>query len=93
MHDKTKPNSYTESLAVNAAGKEGSQGQTKRTDFPQSGQECPKGDGECKGLHPGMSGLLWDSEHEDNDAEMGRVAEKKNPSLYLETMEESPDKS
>ena len=29
------------------------------------------------------------SEHEDNDAKMGRVAEKKTPCLYLETMESS----
>ena len=36
-----------------------------------------------------MAGLLRDSEHEDNDAEMGRVTEKKTPGLHLETMESS----
>ena len=40
-----------------------------------------------------MVGLLRDSEHEDNDAEMGRVAEKKTPSLHLETMESPKHKN
>ena len=34
-----------------------------------------------------MAGLLRDSEYEDNDAEMGRVAEKETPCLHMETME------
>ena len=36
-----------------------------------------------------MAGLLRDSEHEDDNAEMGRVAEKEAPCLHLETMEDS----
>ena len=40
-----------------------------------------------------MAGLLRDSEHEDDNAEMGRVAVKEGPDVYLEAMEESPDKS
>ncbi len=77
---------------------EESQSQSKRTDFPQSGQKCPESDGERKSLHPGMAGLLRDSKHEDNDAKMGRVAPPKVSDVYLETMEiswnesEEPDK-
>lgn len=33
-----------------------------------------------------MAGLLRDSEHEDDDAKMGRVAKKETPCLHLETM-------
>ena len=40
-----------------------------------------------------MVGLLRVRKYEDNDARMGRVAEKKTPSLHLEAMEESQDKS
>ena len=40
-----------------------------------------------------MAGLLRNSEHEDNDAKMGRVAEKKAPGVHLEAMEESQDES
>ena len=39
-----------------------------------------------------MAGLLRDSEHEDNDAEMGRVASATLPNVYLEAMEEPEDK-
>ena len=66
-----------------------SQGQTERTDFPQSGQKCPESDGERKGLHPGMVGLLRDSEYEDNDATMGRMAKTETSGLHMETMEGS----
>ena len=40
-----------------------------------------------------MAGLLRDSEHEDNDAEMGRVVTVPFSGVYLETMEESKNKS
>mgnify|MGYP003293183879 CR=1 FL=1 len=39
-----------------------------------------------------MAGLLRDSEHEDNDAEMGRVAKTEIPCLHLEAME-SPEEN
>ena len=50
---------------------EESQSKAERADFPQSGQKCPSGDAESKGLHPGLAWLLRDCEHEDNNAEMG----------------------
>ena len=34
-----------------------------------------------------MAGLLRDSEHEDNDAQMGLMAETEASGLHLETME------
>ena len=72
---------------------EESQGQTERTDFPQSGQECPKGDGKRKGLHPGMAGLHRDSEHEDDNGRLGRVATLPLSDVHLEAVEESKNKS
>ena len=57
--------------------------------IPQSGQKCPESDGKRKSLHPGMAGLLRDSQHEDDNATMGRVAETETPGLHLETMEGS----
>ena len=72
---------------------EESQSQAERTDFPQSGQKCPGRDAEGKGLHPRLAGLLRDSEHEDDDAKMGRVAAPPFTDVYLETMEESKDES
>lgn len=36
-----------------------------------------------------MAGPLRDSEHEDDDATMGRVDKTETPSLHLETMEDS----
>ena len=46
-----------------------------------------------KGLHPGLAWLLRNCEYEDNDAKMGRMAAKKVPMLYLETMETPKNKS
>ena len=40
-----------------------------------------------------MAGLLRDSKHEDNDAEMGRVASPPIQMLHLETKEETKDQS
>ena len=68
---------------------EESQSQIERTDFPQSGQKCPEGDGKRKGLHPWMAGLLRDSEHEDNDARMGRLATSSFPHVHMEAVEET----
>lgn len=62
------------------------QDQAERTDFPQSGQKCPESDGERESPHPGMAGLLRDSEHEDDDETMGRVDAAETSSLYLEIM-------
>lgn len=72
---------------------EESQGQAERTDFPQPGQKCPGRDAEDKSLHPGLAGLLRDSEHENNHAGMGRLAAPQIPVLHLEAMEESTDES
>ena len=59
---------------------EESQSQAERTDFPQLWQKCPKGNREHKGLHSRLAGLLWDSEHENNNARMGPVEETQNES-------------
>ena len=40
-----------------------------------------------------MAGLLRDSEHEDDDATMGRVASPPLPNVYMEAMEEPKDQS
>ena len=40
-----------------------------------------------------MAGLLRDSEHEDDDAKIGRVAAPPFTDVYLETVEESTDES
>ena len=66
---------------------EESQSEAERTDFPLIRQKCPGRDAECKGLHPGLAGLLRDWKHKDNNAKMGRVAKKKIPLLHLETVE------
>ena len=39
-----------------------------------------------------MAGLLRDSEHEDDDATMGRMASPPLPLLYLEAMEDAENK-
>ncbi len=67
---------------------------TERTDFPQSGQQkCPESDGKSNGLHPRLVGLLRDCKHEDDNAELGRMAAKKMPLLYLEAVEEPQNES
>lgn len=40
-----------------------------------------------------MAWLLRDSEHEDNDAGMGRLAATQMPELHLEAMEATKDES
>ena len=72
---------------------EESKAKAERTDFPQSGQKRPQGDGECKGLHPRMAWLLRNRKHKDNHAGMGWLAAPENPDAHLETMEEAEDES
>ena len=72
---------------------EESQSEAERTDFLLIRQKCPGRDAECKGLHPGLAGLLRDCEYEDDNAKVGRMAEKKIPLLYLEAVEASQNES
>ena len=46
---------------------------------------------ECKGRHLRLTGLPRDSDHEDDNAEMKRVAETPFSNRYLEEVEESKD--
>ena len=50
-------------------------------------------DAEGKSLHPGLAGLLRDSEHENNHAGMGRMAAPQIPVLHLEAMEKTRNQS
>ena len=72
---------------------EESKAEAERTDFPQSGQKRPQGDGERKGLYPRMAWLFLHCEYAYNNAKMGRMAAPSVSDVYLETMEAAEDES